>query len=455
MYRTATTHLTTWKDRGDRKPLVVRGARQVGKSYLIRAFARECFATLVEINFERQPELAELFSSNDPVRIVQLLELQFEVAIEPGRTLLFLDEIQAAGSVLATLRYFYEEKPDLHIVAAGSLLEFVLSDHRFSMPVGRIEYLHLGPMTFEEYLLATDHGSLLDFLRSYSLDIEIPMPLHAKLMQHVRLYSILGGMPAAIATYLQSQSLRDVDAVHQSILATFQDDFGKYGPRVDHQRLRRVFNALPLEVGRRFKYVRVDREARAATIASALNQLCEARLAHKVYHSAASGLPLGAQIRETVFKVICLDLGLMASACGLSLPAIESMDDLNLVNQGALSEQFVGQHLLYAQPLYRTPELYYWARQESNSSAEIDYVLSLSSRIVPVEVKSGKSGRLKSLQLFADQKDCELALRLNSDQPSLTDAAIAYPGARRASYRLLSLPFYLVQQVGRIVEEVA
>lgn len=454
MFRNAQTHLTIWKDRPDRKPLVIRGARQVGKSHLVRAFATAHFEHLVELNFERQPQLAELFASNDPKRIMQLLELQLDVDMQPGKTLLFLDEIQAAGDVLATLRYFYEDQPALHVIAASSLLEFVLAEHRFSMPVGRIEYLHLGPMSFEEYLLAAESQNLIDFLNTYTFDDKIPTPLHDKLMQHVRRYSILGGMPAVLAAYLESNSLRDVDAAQQSILATFADDFGKYGVRIDHQRLRKVFDALPGEVGRRFKYVRVDREARSATVSAALTQLCLARLAYRVHHSASNGLPLGAETRESVFKILFLDIGLMASACGLSLLDIDQIDDLNLVNQGALSEQFVGQHLLYAQPSYRTPELYYWTREKSNSSAEVDYVIPAQGRIIPIEVKSGKSGRLKSLQLFAEQKACDLAARFNSDQPSLTKAAITYPGAKRESYRLVSLPFYMVQQVERVVGKI-
>jgi len=453
MRRTAIEHLVQWKDSPGRKPLVIRGARQVGKTYLVLEFGREHFANLVHINFERQSDLAALFSSKDPRKIIQFLELQLNVPIQPGRTLLFLDEIQAAGEVLGTLRYFYEEMPELHVIAAGSLLEFVLADHTFSMPVGRIEYLHLGPMTFEEYLAATGQERAVKYLASFSLGDTIPDPLHRSLIEQVRVFCAVGGMPAVVGAWLRDRAFGDSDAAKQSLLSTLEDDFGKYSKRVPRDRLVTVFRKIPLLVGQRFKYVNVSRDERAGSIRAALNLLCAARVGYPVCHTSCNGVPLRAEIREDVFKVLFLDVGLMTAACGLSLLDFENVEELVLVNQGAVCEQFVGQHLLHALPFYQPPELHYWVREKPTAAAEVDYVVAAGPDIVPIEVKAGKTGRLRSVQVFMDQKSSRLAVRFNSDLPSVVEAPIVDPAARRRSYRLVSLPLYLVGQFSRLVRE--
>jgi len=195
MDRFALGYLKTWKSKPNRKPLVIRGARQVGKTYLVRLFAQERFDHLLEINFERHPDMASLFASKDPKSILQMLELQFNIPIRPGRTLLFLDEVQAAPEILASLRYFLEELPELHVISAGSLLEFAMEEPVFSMPVGRIEYLHLGPMQFEEFLLAAGEKKLAAFLGDFTLQDTIPPALHTRLMGLLRKFLVTGGMP--------------------------------------------------------------------------------------------------------------------------------------------------------------------------------------------------------------------------------------------------------------------
>jgi uncharacterized protein len=302
MYRFALKDLNNWKLSPNRKPLIIRGGRQVGKTYLVRMFAKKSFEHLLEINLERNPEVASLFTSKDPQKIIQFLELQFNISIKPGSMLLFLDEIQAVPQVLSSLRYFYEEMPGLHVIAAGSLLEFALEEPAFSMPVGRIEYLHLGPIQFEEFLIAAGKEKLADFLNNLSPGEDIPEPIHRQLLELLKIFFVTGGMPEAIAVYLNSNSWQKCDSVKHSLFLTYQDDFSKYKRRVQHQRLLLVFKKLPVLAGQKFKYVNVDRSERSADLAMALSMLCHARVAYKVFHSSCSGIPLGSTINEKKSK---------------------------------------------------------------------------------------------------------------------------------------------------------
>ncbi len=431
----------------------LRGARQVGKSWLARAFASEHLSRRVEINFEKTPEAAKLFSDRAPKRIVPRLELQAGEKIVPGRTLLFLDEIQAAPEVFACLRYFHEEMPDLHVMAAGSLLEFVLRDHEFSMPVGRIEYLHLGPLNYEEFLEASGRGHLAAFLKEYSVGDGAPVPVHEQFMEALREFLVVGGMPEAAQVFIETSSFLECERVQQSILSTYQNDFSKYGWRGNTSRIQQVFNRLPHLVGGKFKYSHVDRTAQARDVGAALRRLCLARIACKVHHSSSNGVPLGAEIDERKFKVLFLDVGLLCRACGLSLLDFEKAGDVMLVNAGAVCEQFIGQHLLYGRAFFEEPELYYWSREKRQSSAEVDYVFSIGNRIIPVEVKAGKTGRLKSLHAFLREKRRAFGLRFNADMPSLLEDHIDVPGEGRLNYRVLSLPLYMVGQARRLCGE--
>lgn len=453
MFRSSIRDLKSWQTKPNRKPLVVRGARQVGKTYLIRQFGVECFQNTVELNFEKQPELAQLFESKDPKQILPLIELQQGTVINPGETLLFLDEIQTAPQVFEALRYFFEERPDIHVVAAGSLLEFALEEPSFSVPVGRIEYMYLGPMTFEEFLLAQGKDRLVSFINSFEFSVSIPDPLHHQMLDAVRQFLVVGGMPASVSAYIRSGALGDTESEKQSILETFIEDFGKYARRAEPTRLRKVFTRLPLLVGQRLKYVNIDRDDQARNLAHALSLLCKALVVCRVHHSAGNGIPLRAEMKETVFKPLFLDVGLMASACGLNLLDFTSASDLLQVNQGSICEQFVGQHLLYSQPSFVRPELFFWMREKRSSNAEVDYVISIGSRIIPIEVKAGKTGTLKSLQVFLNTKGLGTGVRVNSAPPTLHSASYSLPGMSDQSFEMVSIPFYLVGQLRRLLEE--
>jgi len=454
MNRTAFTHLLEWKQRQKRKPLVLRGARQVGKSYLVEAFAQREFATSLTVNADRDRAFLKGIVQEPPARMVQLLELEYGQRIIPGTTLLFIDEIQAVPEFLARLRYFYEELPDLHVIAAGSLLDFVLEDHSFSMPVGRIEYLHLGPMTFCEFLDATGNERWSAFLSAFGYQESMPDTAHQTLLRLFRTFLALGGMPEVIETYARTLSLLEADRVKESILGTLRDDFAKYGQRVNHDRLLKMFSRLPSMVGQRFKFANVSREDSARELGRSLHLLELARLVYRVRQSSCSGLPVGAGAKEEAFKVLFLDCGLLLYACGLRAADVEREPDLMLVNAGAVVEQVVGQHLLYARPSWEEPELFYWAREKPTSAAEVDYVIVRGGRIVPVEVKAGKTGRLRSLWQFVAEKEARLALRFNTDKPSLLETTDTMHENVRISYRLLSLPLYLIDHANRLFDEI-
>jgi predicted AAA+ superfamily ATPase len=452
MYRLAFDYLKQWKEKSGRKPLVIRGARQVGKSYIARQLGKETFEGMVELNFEKDPDTGELFRSNDPKKIVGLLELKTNVSIRPGNTLLFLDEIQAVPSVISVLRYFYEQIPELHILAAGSLLEFALKEPELKMPVGRIEYLHLGPMQFEEFLVACGREKLADHLRNFHLGDEQPGPIHAELMELFKSFMMLGGMPESVGIYAATGSYAQAEEVKHSIISTFKDDFSKYGSRVRHDRVKKVFEKIPALLGRRLKYSTIDRDEKAGDLSRALDLLCMARVAYRVRHSAANGIPLGAEAKDSMFKVLFLDAGLACSALGLGMLDLERAGDLLLVNSGALCEQVIGQHLLHMHPFYQEPGLFFWSREKANSSAEVDYLISEETRVVPVEVKAGKTGTLKSLQIFLQEKNSTLGVRFNSEPASVVETGTNLPGGRKSSM-LLSLPMYSVGQTVRHIKE--
>lgn len=308
IYRHELESLVSWANQLQRKPLIIRGARQVGKSTLVKLLAETANLNLASLNFERQPELAELFTSNNPEKILQFLQLQIQQPIIPGKSLLFLDEIQVAANILLpALRYFYEEMPNLHVIAAGSLLDFALADANFPMPVGRIEYLFLGPLRFEEFILALGEQPLNDFLNNYQLGDELPTTIHQHLMELLRSYMIIGGMPEAVAAFADKRAYSNADRIKHSILNTYQDDFAKYSTPTHENRLRKVFNSLPALVGNKLKYSHISPDQKSTTLAKALENLCLARVVYLVKHSACNGLPLEAEVNEKIFKPLLLD----------------------------------------------------------------------------------------------------------------------------------------------------
>jgi predicted AAA+ superfamily ATPase len=453
MNRLAEKELISWRNRAGRKPLIVRGARQVGKTYLVEAFGKKNFPSILSVNLEQKEELHSLFNRMDAKRIVQELSLYFNQPVSPGQTLLFFDEVQACPKAIACLRYFHEEMPDLHVVAAGSLLDFSLREFNHSVPVGRIEYLYLNPLTFQEFLMAVGEAALADHLERYRLGDEIGDAVNVKLRDLLRLYFFVGGMPSAVAAYAERRDLLDVQRILASIATALQDDFAKYGTRAQQRNMRQVLRHIPRNLGRKVRYVNISRDARADELRKALELLELSRIATLVRHSSANGIPLGAESSETRFKPLLLDIGLCNNLCGLSLPDAPS---LLTVQEGGLAEQFVGQELRSLGPAFEDRPLFYWHREEKNANAEVDYLWVHEANVIPVEVRAGASGSLKSLLVFLAEKKRGFAVRFNMDRPSLGTFSVAMggkAGVQNVSYTLLSLPLYLVGQLNRLLHE--
>jgi predicted AAA+ superfamily ATPase len=366
----------------------------------------------------------------------------------PGRTLLFLDEIQACPNALASLRYFHELIPDLHVVAAGSLLDFALRDFHYSMPVGRMEFLHLYPLSFEEFLLAAEGAAALDYLAGLNPLQPPSEAVHRKLLEVLRTYFFVGGMPEAVRIFVERKDLLEVQRAQSSLVETMQADFAKYGPRKSQELMRRTYQHVAGNVGRKIKYVNISREDRAAEVRHAFELLRLSRVVHPVYHTSANGLPLGAEKDERCFKAIFLDIGLSNRVCGLDLMRAE---ELVTVNEGALAEQFIGQQLLRSSPCFEDPQLYYWAREARSSNAEVDFVVSRGRGIFPLEVKAGKSGTLRStIQFLAEKKRTE-AVRFHTGLPALE--RVHMPALPHGMGTLLSLPLYAAGQLDRLLAQ--
>lgn len=453
MKRIEETYLLEWYKNPYRKPLIIRGARQVGKSTLVRMFCQKNNLQLIELNFEQDQTLQTLFASNDPFKIMQSLEILQNVKIDTEKSVLFLDEIQANPAAILSLRYFFENFPQLAVIAAGSLLEFALEQYELSIPVGRIEYFFMGPMTFEEFLEAMEATQLLTYLQGYSLNDEIPQVIHEKALEYLRTYYLLGGMPEVIRVYRETKSLLEADKIKYSILNTYRDDFAKYQTRIDLSRLQEVFDKLGSTVGKKIKYVELLPHDRSTVTDRILTLFEHARIFYRTYHSSANNLPLKSEINRKYSKGILLDIGLYLTLQGLTMADIVQDKDLFFSCQGALAEQFIGQHLLYSQPGYMKPELYYWNREKPQSNAEVDFLIQQGNTLLPIEVKSGKTGTLKSLHVFMETKQRSLALRFSTNKPVVETVKSPLP---KSDYRytLVTLPLYLVGQTKRVMKTV-
>ena len=450
--RVAENELRKWHGGANRKPLVIRGARQVGKSTLVREFARRSGLQLFEVNLERHSRLDAVFATLDVANILR--ELQFTCGKGPlDNGLLFLDELQAAPNALKALRYLHEERPDLAVAAAGSLLEFTLNEADFSMPVGRIRYLYLQPLGFDEFLAALGMADLADLTAKWNPPEPFPEAAHLRLLGQLRDFLLVGGMPEAVALFAAGGGLDACAESHHSILDTYRDDFGKYAGKVPVARLRRLLDYLPLAVGEKFSYARALPDEPAKTARQALELLTTAGLVNLVRHSDANGLPLGAEADPRVFKPLFLDVGLLNAACGVRDIPLDTMRDQRFVNEGRLAEQFAGQQLLAGLGRDQRPVLHYWLREGRKTNAEIDFLVEAAPAIIPVEVKAGASGTMKSLHQFMSLRKPPFAMRLDLNPPSLSRVAVKAPtpdGMKDVEYTLCSLPLYLACQARRI-----
>lgn len=398
MERAVLQDFVRWKEGSHRKPLIVRGARQVGKTYAIGEFGRRHFSKILTFDFEKNRSLRKIFAEDLTVaNLLVQLEVAAQEKITPGDTLLFFDEIQLCPRALMALRYLYEDRPDLHVIAAGSLLEFEMD--KISFPVGRVEFAWMYPLSFAEFLQATGHEALLVQRPTLDSTAKIPEFLHEQFLEQLKRYSLVGGMPEAVARYRETQSLHEVTRVHHNLLQAFSQDIAKYERTINVDALSDLLEKMSRTVGSQVKYARLGVEGSAYQIKKNLKVLEKSLLLHKIVASSAQGLPLAFDSQQKVFKYLFVDIGLMQSLCGVPAQDVLHATDLLDIYEGALCEQLVGQELLCGGGSWQQ-KLYYWSRAKKSSNAEVDYLLVRQGQIYPLEVKKGPEGRLKSLHLF-------------------------------------------------------
>lgn len=397
MKRLITEQLISWKNHRYRKPLIIWGARQVGKSFSVLDFGRKYFNGEVHVfDMEKSPELHRIFEKDlDVKRILSEFEIAVNKKINVENDLIFIDEIQNCSRALSALRYFYEDVPQLHVIAAGSLIEFALRD--ISFPVGRVQIMQMYPMNFLEFLYAC--GKEINAETISSPPKVLQESLHESILEDLKNYFFVGGMPEAVRVFTESGSLRTAFEVQKDLIATFRQDFSKYAGRSDKNCLNDVFLGTARNVGKQVVYSTLSEGFTGPTTKKALRLLVEARIVSRVRSASPSGLPLGTSASERKFKALFLDIGLMQHASGLRTDVEYAKSDLLAIYRGALAEQFVGQEFLTA----GHDELFYWSREAKSSSAEVDYLIVKKGTVIPVEVKSGPSGKLRSLQLLLDK----------------------------------------------------
>jgi predicted AAA+ superfamily ATPase len=404
-------YLENWQKSPERKPLLLRGARQVGKSSAIRHLAIG-FTYFIEVNFEDQRQVISLFSGNlSAKQLGENLSVLYNTPVVAGETLLFFDEIQQCPDAISSLRFFYEQWPQLHVIAAGSLLEFALHELP-SFGVGRIRSFFMYPFSFDEFLLALDEKALLKAKAKANADAPLKEAVHQKLNDYLKRFLVLGGMPEVVSAYIQGKSLIECQEILDDLIVSLQADFAKYHKRVPSLRLTEVFQSIVMQCGGKFIYNKAA-QASHLQIKDALELLILAGLVIPVTHTAANGLPLGAESDPKKRKMILLDTGIYQRLSGLQLADVLFDSPVSLVNKGAIAELFAGLEILkFSSPMQPTV-LYYWHREAQNSNAELDYIIQKGSQIVPIEVKSGTKGSMQSMFIFLREKKQPLGIRLS------------------------------------------
>jgi len=410
--RTIDEVLLNWKSAKTRKPLMLRGARQVGKTSTIKNLAKH-FSYFVEINFDEQSNYSLIFEKNLSVfEVCEQLSVLTNTPIIPGKTLLFLDEIQTCIPAISMLRYFYEKMPELHVIAAGSLLEFALADIP-SFGVGRVRSMYMYPLSFREFLMAHEEHSLMELLNKAYVSKPLSEPIHQKLINLYKKFLIIGGMPEAVSTYTNSNDLLEVQRVLNDLVVSVQADFAKYKTSVPGSTLVKVFNAIAAQAARKFTYSYPAATLNNIQIKSAIELLKMAGLVYSVTHSASNGIPLGAEINSKKTKYLIFDTGIFQRLLGLNIGDLLVNEDFNTINKGHIAELYVGLELLKAESCYQKTDLYYWQREAKNSQAEVDYVCQFNHAIVPIEVKAGTKGSMQSMYLFLKEKNLSQGFRLS------------------------------------------
>lgn len=437
MLRNLETELQTWLINKNPKPILLRGARQVGKTYLVEIFAKKHFKHFLKINFEKEKTYHKLFDKDLNMKeILQKIAISKGIEFSIENTLVFFDEIQECPQAITSLRYIYEDLPGLHCIAAGSFLEIVLNEKSISMPVGRIQYLYLHPISFHEYLIAINKSSLVDYIKNFDFENHDDF-FHEILLKELQQYLFLGGMPKVLESYLKTNNLQEAINEQNLIIDTFRDDFRKYGSKAEYKYIEKVFDNLPKLNSHSVKYSQIDSEAQSRELKNALEILVQAKIYTQVFKTSGASLPLKFNASHKHFKTVCLDIGLMNNLLAINNQILLSDNALNLAS-GAIAEDFVGQELIAYTKANQKPELYYWSRDGRNISAEVDYLIGLGSKVFGLEVKAGLNARLNSLYSFMKEYQHEHGICISPAKP-LFKKGIFY------------IPIYAVSEIERLV----
>lgn len=432
MYRIAIEKLYKWKNSKHRKPLIIEGARQVGKTWLMKEFGKQAYADTVYINFDSNSRMADLFSADlDTDRLIMGLELYAGRKINPDNTLLIFDEVQEVPRALASLKYFYENAPQYHIVCAGSLLGIALHQGT-SFPVGKVDFIKLYPLSFSEFLMATGNERFAELLKKQ--DYEMITSFKQTYIDALKHYYFVGGMPEAVQSFAESKDFNEVRAIQKRILAAYEQDFSKHEPNEIVPKIRMLWNSIPSQLARenkKFIYGLVREGGRAREYETAIMWLSDCGLVHKVSRVNAAGIPLKAYEDLKAFKLFIVDVGLLGCMTGLRQRTLLDGDDLFVEFKGALTEQYVCQQLKTIEDL----GVYYYTNDRG--SCEIDFVVDNGEQIVPIEVKAETNLRAKSLKTYRERFEPELSVRTSMADYKKED-------------RLLNLPLYAIEQMNKI-----
>ena len=425
MYRIAIEKLYKWKNSKRRKPLIIEGARQVGKTWLMKEFGEQAYADTVYINFDSNSRMADLFSADlDTDRLIMGLELYAGRKINPENTLLIFDEVQEVPRALASLKYFYENAPQYHIVCAGSLLGIALHQGT-SFPVGKVDFLKLYPLSFSEFLMATGNERFAELLKKQ--DYEMITSFKQTYIDALKHYYFVGGMPEAVQSFAESKDFNEVRAIQKRILAAYEQDFSKHAPNEIVPKIRMLWNSIPSQLARenkKFIYGLVREGGRAREYETAIMWLSDCGLVHKVSRVNAAGIPLKAYEDLKAFKLFIVDVGLLGCMTGLRQRTLLDGDDLFVEFKGALTEQYVCQQLKTIEDL----GIYYYTNDRG--SCEIDFVVDTGEQIVPIEVKAETNLRAKSLKTYRERFEPELSVRTSMADYKKEDWLLKFYSAR-------------------------
>lgn len=402
--------LINWKNDLNRKPLLLRGARQVGKSSAVRKLS-EKFKYYVEINFEQNEEIQSLFNGAiEPKEICSKLSAIYRTPIIPNETLLFFDEIQSCIPAITSLRYFYEMYPELHLIAAGSLLEFALNEIP-SFGVGRIRSLFMYPFSFDEFLLANGEQLLIEEKQKANAKDPLVQAIHTKLIMYFKTFMIIGGMPEVVKRYIETHDLLKCQQVITDIILTYTDDFAKYKKHVQGASVTSVFRSIAKHSGQKYIYSNVSDTLNIKQVKGILDLLIMAGIIIPITHSSGNGIPLGAESNQKYRKFIIMDTGISQQLVGLNIADIILGNDFETINKGFMAEIFAGLEFAKYGSSYHRQELFYWQREEKTGNSEVDYLIEHNYEVLPIEVKSSAKGSMQSLHYFLQTKKLPKGIR--------------------------------------------